>query len=613
MKYRAIPKENIMCGIVGVVGKPAREVVLNGLKNLEYRGYDSAGIYLNDLKGNEYLTKAVGRISNLEEKLTPEEEGIVGIGHTRWATHGKPTVDNAHPHVSEDGRFFLVHNGVIENYAELKEKYLKDVNFKSTTDTEVVVQLVAKIANEKKLDGFSAFKEALKLIHGSYAFLLVDNTEPDHIFIAKNKSPMMLGIGDGFNIIASDAISVLDQTRTFIDLQDGDVADVTKDNVVIETIDGERVERKPHTLDIDPNAASKGTYEFYMLKEIDEQPAVMRRLSQDYFDGDDVKVDPAIVNAVAESDRIYILAAGTSYHAGLVGKNIIEEYADIPVEVGLASEFGYHFPKLSKKPFFIFLSQSGETADSRVVLKQVNQRNLPSLTITNVEGSTLSREATYTMLLKAGPEIAVASTKAYTAQIAVQAILAKAVGEKKMMEKAKKFDLKNQFALAAEGMQELVDGKEKIDELAKKYLSNTRNAFYLGRGVDYAVALEGALKLKEVSYIQTEGFAAAELKHGTIALIEKGTPVITLINDPATADLTRGNIQEVESRGANVMTFVAKDFAQDKDDVVLPQIDYYLSPLVTAIPAQLLAYYASKNKGLDVDKPRNLAKSVTVE
>lgn len=602
-----------MCGIVGVVGKPAREVVLNGLKNLEYRGYDSAGIYLNDLQGNEYLTKAVGRISNLEEKLTPDEEGLVGIGHTRWATHGKPTVDNAHPHVSEDGRFYLVHNGVIENYAELKEKYLQDVDFKSTTDTEVVVQLIDKIAREKNLDAFSAFKEALKLVRGSYAFLLVDNTQPDHIFIAKNKSPMMLGIGDGFNIIASDAISVLDQTKTFIDLQDGDVADVTKDNVVIETIDGERVERKPHTLDIDPNAASKGTYDFYMLKEIDEQPAVMRRLSQDYFDGDDVKVDPAIVDAMSQSDRIYILAAGTSYHAGLVGKNIIEEYADIPVEVGLASEFGYHFPKLSKKPFFIFLSQSGETADSRVVLKQVNERNLPSLTMTNVEGSTLSREATYTMLLEAGPEIAVASTKAYTAQIAVQAILAKAVGEKKNLEKAKNFDLKNQFALAAEGMQELVDGKEKIDELAKKYLSDTRNAFYLGRGVDYAVALEGALKLKEVSYIETEGFAAAELKHGTIALIEKGTPVITLINDPATADLTRGNIQEVESRGANVMTFVAKDFAREGDDVVLPQIDYYLSPLVTAIPAQLLAYYASKNKGLDVDKPRNLAKSVTVE
>lgn len=603
-----------MCGIVGIIGKSARDVVLNGLKKLEYRGYDSAGIYLNDLNGHEYLTKAVGRIKNLEDKLSDNEQGLVGIGHTRWATHGKPSIANSHPHYSSDKRFYLVHNGVIENYAELKEKYLSDVSFNSDTDTEVVVQLIAKIAKEKCLSGFLAFKEALKLINGSYAFLLVDNKEPDHIFIAKNKSPMMLGIGDGFNIIASDAISVLDQTKLFIDLQDGDVADVTASAINIEDIAGNHIERKPYIVNIDPNSASKGTYEFYMLKEIDEQPSVMRRLSKEYFNDDaDVKVDANIVQSVAQSDRIYILAAGTSYHAGLVGKNIIEKYTDIPVEVGIASEFGYHFPKLSKKPFFIFLSQSGETADSRVVLKQVNQLGLPSLTITNVAGSTLSREATYTMLLKAGPEIAVASTKAYTAQVAVQAILAKAVGEHLKITAAIDFDLKRQLALVAEGMQEIVDGKEKINSLAKKYLATTRNAFYIGRGVDYAVALEGALKLKEVSYIQTEGFAAAELKHGTIALIEKGVPVVTLINDPATADLTRGNIQEVESRGANVITIVAKKFSKATDDIILPDVDYYLSPLVTVVPAQLLAYYASKNKGLDVDKPRNLAKSVTVE
>lgn len=603
-----------MCGIVGIIGKSARDVVLNGLKKLEYRGYDSAGIYLNDLNGHEYLTKAVGRIKNLEDKLSDNEQGLVGIGHTRWATHGKPSIANSHPHYSSDKRFYLVHNGVIENYAELKEKYLSDVSFNSDTDTEVVVQLIAKIAKEKCLSGFLAFKEALKLINGSYAFLLVDNKEPDHIFIAKNKSPMMLGIGDGFNIIASDAISVLDQTKLFIDLQDGDVADVTASAINIEDIAGNHIERKPYLVNIDPNSASKGTYEFYMLKEIDEQPSVMRRLSKEYFNDDaDVKVDANIVQSVAQSDRIYILAAGTSYHAGLVGKNIIEKYTDIPVEVGIASEFGYHFPKLSKKPFFIFLSQSGETADSRVVLKQVNQLGLPSLTITNVAGSTLSREATYTMLLKAGPEIAVASTKAYTAQVAVQAILAKAVGEHLKITAAIDFDLKRQLALVAEGMQEIVDGKEKINSLAKKYLATTRNAFYIGRGVDYAVALEGALKLKEVSYIQTEGFAAAELKHGTIALIENGVPVVTLINDPATADLTRGNIQEVESRGANVITIVAKKFSKANDDIILPDVDYYLSPLVTVVPAQLLAYYASKNKGLDVDKPRNLAKSVTVE
>ncbi|TDN13265.1 glutamine--fructose-6-phosphate transaminase (isomerizing) [Lactobacillus crispatus] len=603
-----------MCGIVGVVGKPARDIILNGLTNLEYRGYDSAGIYLNDLNGNEYLTKAVGRISNLKEKLTPDEQGLVGIGHTRWATHGKPTVDNAHPHFDETKRFYLVHNGVIENYTELKEKYLQGVKFHSDTDTEVVVQLIGKIARDKNLDAFSAFKEALKLVKGSYAFLLVDNTEPDHVFIAKNKSPMMLGIGDGFNIIASDAISVLDQTKTFVDLQDGDVGDITKDSYTIETVDGKKVDREPHVLNIDPNAASKGTYEFYMLKEIDEQPGVMRHMSQNYLDENgEPKVDQDIIDAISKADRLYIFAAGTSYHAGLVGKTIFEHYTGIPTEVGYASEAGYHFPMMSKHPFFIFLTQSGETADSRVVLKEANTRGIPSLTMTNVEGSTLSREANYTMLLGAGPEIAVASTKAYTAQVALQAILAKALGEKLGNQDAKDWDLQHDLAIAAEGIQQIVDGKEKLKELADQYIVKSRNAFYIGRGIDHAVALEGALKLKEVSYIQTEGFAAAELKHGTISLIEDGTPVIALINDPVTADLTRGNIQEVASRGASVITIVGKEFANSDDTIVLPEINYYMSALLTVVPTQLLAYYASKDKGLDVDKPRNLAKSVTVE
>ena len=603
-----------MCGIVGVVGKPAKDIILNGLTNLEYRGYDSAGIYLNDLNGNEYLTKAVGRISNLKEKLTPDEQGLVGIGHTRWATHGKPTVNNAHPHFDETKRFYLVHNGVIENYTELKEKYLQGVKFHSDTDTEVVVQLIGKIARDKNLDAFSAFKEALKLVKGSYAFLLVDNTEPAHVFIAKNKSPMMLGIGDGFNIIASDAISVLDQTKTFVDLQDGDVGDITKDSYTIETVDGKKVDREPHVLNIDPNAASKGTYEFYMLKEIDEQPGVMRHMSQNYLDENgEPKVDQDIVDAISKADRLYIFAAGTSYHAGLVGKTIFEHYTGIPTEVGYASEAGYHFPMMSKHPFFIFLTQSGETADSRVVLKEANKRGIPSLTMTNVEGSTLSREANYTMLLGAGPEIAVASTKAYTAQVALQAILAKALGEKLGNQDAKDWDLQHDLAIAAEGIQQIVDGKEKLKELADQYLVKSRNAFYIGRGIDHAVALEGALKLKEVSYIQTEGFAAAELKHGTISLIEDGTPVIALINDPVTADLTRGNIQEVASRGASVITIVGKEFANSDDTIVLPEINYYMSALLTVVPTQLLAYYASKDKGLDVDKPRNLAKSVTVE
>ncbi|RMC24205.1 MULTISPECIES: glutamine--fructose-6-phosphate transaminase (isomerizing) [unclassified Lactobacillus] len=603
-----------MCGIVGVIGKSARDIVLNGLKKLEYRGYDSAGIYLNDLAGNEFLTKTTGRIQNLKNKMTPNEQGVVGIGHTRWATHGAPSENNAHPQFDETKRFYLVHNGVIENYQELKKHYLKDVTFKSDTDTEVVVQLVSKIARDKKLDAFSALKQTLTLIKGSYAFLLVDNQQPDHIFIAKNKSPLMLGLTSEGNIIASDALCVLDQTNTFVDLHDGEVGDITKNQYRIETITGKVVKPQPYQVRVDPNAASKGTYEFYMLKEISEQPNVLRHLNQFYLDQKgEPKVDSKIIDALVKADRLYLFAAGTSYHAALVGKTMFEEISGIPTEVGFASEAGYHFPMLSQHPFFIFLSQSGETADSRVVLQEALKRRIPCLTITNVPNSTLAREADYTMTLEAGPEIAVASTKAYTAQIAVEAVLAKALGEKANRKQAEKFQLKENLSLAAEGIDQLLSDQSKIEKLAKKYIVPSRNAFYIGRGLDYPLALESALKLKEVSYIQTEGFAAAELKHGTISLIEDGTPVIALINDPITADLMRGNIQEVVARGANVIIIASKNLAKPNDDLVLPKIDYYLTPLIAVVATQLIAYYTSKAKGLDVDKPRNLAKSVTVE
>lgn len=603
-----------MCGIVGIVGKSAREIVLSGLTNLEYRGYDSAGIYLNDLQGNEYLTKTVGRIQNLKDEMTPDEQGQVGIGHTRWATHGKPTTANAHPQFDESNRFYMVHNGVIENYQELKDNYLQGVDLKSDTDTEVVVQLISKIARDEQLDAFTALKKALQLIRGSYAILLVDNTNPSHIYVAKNKSPMMLGLGDGFNVIASDALSVLDQTKTFVDLHDGEVADITKDGYELETIAGEKVTRTPHHLDIDPDAASKGTYEFYMLKEISEQPSVLRHLVQYYLDENgEPKVDTQIVDALSQAEKFYIFAAGTSYHAGLVGKALLEKYTGIPTEVGFASEAGYHFPMMPKNSFLIFLSQSGETADSRVVLQAAIKRNLPSLTLTNVPGSTLAREATYSMSLEAGPEIAVASTKAYIAQVATQAVLAKAIGEKRQIAAARDLDLTHDLSLAAEGIEQILTDQKHIKQLTDEYIVPSRNAFYIGRGIDYPVALEAALKLKEVSYIQTEGFAAAELKHGTISLIEKDTPVVALINDSVTADLMRGNIQEVIARGASVITVATKELAKPDDDVVLPKLNYYLSPLITVVVAQLIAYYASKDKGLDVDKPRNLAKSVTVE
>lgn len=603
-----------MCGIVGIIGKTAREIVLNGLSKLEYRGYDSAGIYLNDLAGKEFLTKTTGRIQDLKNKMKPDEQGQVGIGHTRWATHGKPTEANAHPQFDETKRFYLVHNGVIENYQDLRKKYLNNASFKSDTDTEVIVQLISKIAREKNFDALTALKEVLTMIKGSYALLLVDNQHPDHIYIAKNKSPLLLGLGADFNVIASDALSVLDQTKTFVDLHDGEVGDITKNGYQIETISGARVTREPYQLNVAEDAASKGTYDFYMLKEICEQPGVLRHLDQFYLDQNGKpKVSAAIINALAKADKLYIYAAGTSYHAGLVGKLLFEKLTKIPTEVGFASEAGYHFPMMSKHPFFIFLSQSGETADSRVVLQEAIKRNIPSLTLTNVPESTLAREANYSMALEAGPEIAVASTKAYTAQVAVQAVIAKALGEKVGDDDAAAFNLKQNLALAAEGIEQVISNQEKIEQLAQKDLIPSRNAFYIGRGIDYPVALEAALKLKEVSYIQTEGFAAAELKHGTISLIEKGTPVIALINDPLTADLMRGNIQEVVARGANVITIVNKSLAQTGDDIILPEVDYYLSPLVTVVVTQLLAYFAAKDKGLDVDKPRNLAKSVTVE
>jgi len=603
-----------MCGIVGVIGNnKTTDILLNGLEKLEYRGYDSAGIYVNDENGKDFLVKEVGKISKLENAVTKDVQGVVGIGHTRWATHGKPTIENAHPHFSEDNRFYLVHNGVLTNYEALKNEYLSDVDFKSQTDTEVAVQLVDHFAKEG-MDGEAAFRKALSLIEGSYAFAMVDKKQPDRIFVAKNKSPLLIGLGKDFNVICSDAMAMLDQTHEFVEIHDGEVVILEKESVKISKLDGTPVKRDSYTVNLDASDISKGTYDHYMLKEIDEQPNVMRKISQNYINNDgSLNVEKDLLDEMKKADRIYIVAAGTSYHAGLVGRNIFERIADVPVDVELGSEFGYHMPKLSKHPFFIFLSQSGETADSRQVLVKVNEMNLPSLTMTNVPNSTLSREATFTMELLAGPEIAVASTKAYTAQIAVESVLAKALGEAKDLDTAKEFDLKEQLALAANGIQTIVDEKEKIKALTADYLTDQSNAFYIGRGIDYALSLEAALKLKEISYIHAEGFAAGELKHGTIALIEKNTPVIAYINDGAGASHTRGNIQEVEARGAHVLVIASQRYAEPDDQIIIPEIDELISPIISVVPAQLIAYYASLARGNDVDKPRNLAKSVTVE
>lgn len=604
-----------MCGIVGIVGnQQAKEILLTGLEKLEYRGYDSAGIYLASDSNDGVLIKEKGRIANLRGKVAADLTGTAGIGHTRWATHGVPSEKNAHPHTSTNERFVIVHNGVIENYAEIKDTYLDGVTLIGETDTEIAVQLVNVLAEKEGLPAKEAFKKALTLIKGSYAFALMEKSNPDVIYVAKNKSPLLIGLGNGFNVICSDAMAMISETKEFVGIIDGELVTVEADKITIEDETGKDIQRDSYQAKIDVADMDKGTYDHYMLKEVDEQPAVMRRLVQEYTnEAGEIVVDSTIIDRLNKANRIYIVACGTSWHAGWVGKQLLEKVVGIPVEVHVASEFAYNMPLISENPFFIFISQSGETADSRQVLVQVNELGYESMTMTNVPGSTLSREANHTMLLHGGPEIAVASTKAYTAQIATLAILAKAAGMAKGTEMAKEFDLVHDLGLVAAGMESLVAEKEHIAELVKDTLATTRNAFYIGRGLDYFVSMEAALKLKEISYIQAEGFASGELKHGTIALIEEGTPVIGIITDEVMGSHTRGNLKEVESRGAHTVVIAMEGFEKDGDQIVLPHVHELLTPLVSVVPIQLIAYYASLQRGLDVDKPRNLAKSVTVE
>lgn len=602
-----------MCGIVGIVGNDqATSILVNGLEKLEYRGYDSAGIFVAD-QNDDFLVKSQGRIKELADKISKDVHGTIGIGHTRWATHGEPSEENAHPHTSQSKRFVLVHNGVIENYDELNEKYLTDDIFYGETDTEIAVHLV-EYFSEQGLSTKEAFRNALKEIHGSYAFGLIDKKDRETIYVGKNKSPLLIGLGDGFNVVCSDAMAMLEQTNQFVEINDGEMVIVTKNRIEIEDESGNEIQRAPYEAKIDLSDMEKGTYPYYMLKEIDEQPATMRRIISEYTDETGtVVIENELLQSLLNSDRIYIVACGTSNNAGWASKQIIEGLANIPVEIHLSSEFGYNMPLLSEKPFFIYLTQSGETADSRQVLVKTNELGYPSLTVTNVAGSTLSREASYTMLLHAGPEIAVASTKAYTAQIAALTVLAKAVGEAKEITAAKEFDLTKELGIAANAMDVMIAEKTMIEEIAAEYLATTRNAFYIGRSEDYYVSMEVALKLKEISYIQAEGFAAGELKHGTIALVEEGTPVIGIITEAVTAPHTRGNLREVESRGAHTLVIASEELSKDGDQIILPTVHQFLRPLVSVIPGQLIAYYATLLRGYDVDKPRNLAKSVTVE
>ncbi|MDN5809626.1 MAG: glutamine--fructose-6-phosphate transaminase (isomerizing), partial [Staphylococcus equorum] len=589
-----------MCGIVGYIGHDnAKELLLKGLEKLEYRGYDSAGVAVVNDKGNSVF-KSKGRIAELRKVADSDDtDGNVGIGHTRWATHGVPNHENSHPHQSTSERFTLVHNGVIENYEELKNAYLKDVSFISETDTEVIVQLVEYFSNTG-LATEAAFTKVVSLLEGSYALGLIDSEDKDKIYVAKNKSPLLIGVGDDFNVIASDAMAMLQVTNQYKEIHDHEIVIVKRDEVIIKDQDGTVQEREAYTAQIDAADTEKGVYDHYMLKEIHEQPAVMRRIIQEYQDEEgNLKMDEDIIKDVAAADRIYIIAAGTSYHAGLVGKEFIEKWAGVPTEVHVSSEFVYNTPLLSEKPLFIYISQSGETADSRAVLVEMNRLGHKSLTVTNVAGSTLSRESNHTLLLHAGPEIAVASTKAYTAQIAVLSIFAKIVAR----ERGKEVDvsLLRELAKVTTAIEAIVDDADVMEQIATDFLRTTRNAFFIGRTVDYNVSLEGALKLKEISYIQAEGFAGGELKHGTIALIEEGTPVIALATQEKVNLSIRGNVKEVAARGANPCIISMDGLNKDGDTYVIPKVYELLTPLVSVVTMQLISYYASLHRDLDVD------------
>jgi glutamine---fructose-6-phosphate transaminase (isomerizing) len=600
-----------MCGIVGYIGElDSKEILLKGLEKLEYRGYDSAGIAVRNEDGVT-IFKEKGRIADLRKAVEDDVHSKTGIGHTRWATHGVPNQLNAHPHQSESGRYTLVHNGVIENYHLLQKEYLPGVEMKSDTDTEVIVQLIEKFSNEGVTTG-EAFRHTLSLLHGSYAIALLDSEEAQTIYVAKNKSPLLVGLGDDFNVVASDAMAMLQVTDQYVELHDQEMVIVKKESVEIQKLDGSVVKRDSYTAELDMSDIEKGMYPHYMLKEIDEQPAVMRKIIQAYQNEQGkLEIEEGILTALNNADRLYIIAAGTSYHAGLVGKEYFEKIAGIPVEVHISSEFGYNMPLLSEKPLFMFITQSGETADSRQVLVKIKKLGHPTLTVTNVKGSTLSREADYTLLLHAGPEIAVASTKAYTAQIAVLALTAAVAAEK--AGRTVDFDIVKELGIVANAVQAMVDSKEEMEQIARNFLSTTRNAFFIGRNLDFCVSMEGALKLKEISYIQAEGFAGGELKHGTIALIEDGTPIFALATQKAVSLNIRGNVKEVVARGANPCIIAMEGMEEEGDTLVLPKVHPLLTPLVSVIPLQLISYYAALHRDCDVDKPRNLAKSVTVE
>ncbi len=595
-----------MCGIVGSLGLiETKEYLIEGLKTLDYRGYDSAGIALlnrNENKINVY--KYVGSVEYLEKNIPNLVNGYLGIGHTRWATHGKPSDINSHPHLSMHGLFALVHNGVIENYLELKEELInKGYKFKSDTDSEVIVNLLEDNFLECK-DVLLALNKVIKQLVGSYAIVVIYKDDSDHLYVLKNASPLLIGVGKDFSLVASDATPMIKRTNKFIELNDKQYGIISRDKVSLFDVNGKPIDI--NYVSKEPESCIKDLcgYPHFMLKEIEESETVVRKLLSTYYKDGKFAFDQTLINKIKDSDHIIFVACGTSYHASLVGVRYFE-HIQKSASSYIASEWAFYPSIPGKEPFVIFISQSGETADLIHCLKIAKEHNLPTLVLTNTKGSTLERGCDYSILLLAGLEVSVASTKAYVAQTAALALLANSVEGRYKVDK----DLLDCCKIISYIRSEC---KDKIKAIAK-ILKDKKDIFYLGRGYDYFLSMEASLKLKEISYIHSEAIAGGELKHGPIALIDKGTPVIVFITDKITANSMRWNIEEVKSRGADVTVISTKLLSKDSDAIVVDDYPFYLSSIAVSTIAFYLAYYVTVYKGLNVDKPRNLAKSVTVE
>jgi glucosamine--fructose-6-phosphate aminotransferase (isomerizing) len=614
-----------MCGIIGYIGRrEAAPLLLNGLKRLEYRGYDSAGMAV--LNGSLQMLKKKGSVSNLEELLnvsgTVMLGATVGIAHTRWATHGDPSDRNAHPHMNVSDDIALIHNGIIENYSTLKQELMAEgYEFESDTDSEVLVHLIDRIWKNDPVIGLEgAVRQALRHVEGAYGICVVSSREPDKIVVARKGSPLVIGLGDGEFFIASDAAPIVEHTNKVVYLSDGEMAVVTRDNYTVKTIENVEQQKRVTELDFSLEKIEKGGFEHFMLKEIFEQPEVMRDVMRGR-----VRVEEGLVHLggihdyldrLKQAKRIVICACGTSWHAGLIGEYLIEEFARIPVEVDYASEFRYRNPIVSSDDVVIVISQSGETADTLAALRLAKEKGAMVMGICNVVGSTIPRETLCGMYTHAGPEVGVASTKAFTAQVIVLFMLAMALSKGRTISHEEiRLNLR-ELAEVPDKVARILEQNDAIKEIAVK-LKDARNALYLGRGYNFPVALEGALKLKEISYIHAEGYPAAEMKHGPIALIDEDMPVIVIATRDNTYAKILSNIEEVRSRKGRVIAIASEGDREierlTKDVIYIPQASSAVLPLLTVIPLQLLSYYVATLRGCNVDRPRNLAKSVTVE